>query len=697
MPLTADRTGAATRSEVVDDAIAILATWPDAAAELDRVRVEAVEDGPPLTVDGPRATIRVRAEGATGPIVLAIREGLERRRLSAVCCGRGGPGDWTVAILAHVTAVADTAIVHRFVVEHSTVTSPEVVRGVQELVDALPNPSPERRHALVGAIARTLGERDGTSPRFGRVDLARAEDGVVLALPTSVLLASGGKDGQAVDWRSGVNRYGVSTLPQPWMTRLASCTASSPSEEAYAAADRARTELLGRALEGTLPSALDHRWQEVRDDLAGAVGIGDGSDATVLPTPSGTDAETVATAIALAAGPSVTTIVVGPLEVGSGTVQASLGQSFSTLAPNGRRTRPGELIDGMPADVELLTVEVRDLAGQPRGVGSVEDELAARLVQVTSAGRRALLHTIDGSKTGVRAPGDAAVRCWQERFRGQLDVVVDAAQLRVDDGAVAQHLAAGRMVIVTGSKFFSGPPFCGALLVPAALRERLDGSSVPAGLADYLDRWAVPPSLTALRAVTPSHPNVGLLLRWTAALEEMRPFLRIAPAQRDAIVSELSRLVEDVLRTTPEVDLVPSDCADQGSGLPPATIFTLRLRRQGRQLDADELKVVQDAMRQDLAAVAPADCSLLDRAALSRQVEIGQPVPLGPNGQAGAAVRLAFGAPSIRRIALDPRRGAEVSDRLLREVTETIEAVRKLSLVLQRWDELPAVASLTPG
>ena len=72
-----------------------------------------------------------------------------------------------------------------------------------------------------------------------------------------------------------------------------------------------------------------------------------------------------------------------------------------------------------------------------------------------------------GSKTGLLAPSLEAAAELRQRHRGRLDVLVDACQMRLSPERIRACLAAGWMVLVTGSKFFGGPPFAGALLVPA--------------------------------------------------------------------------------------------------------------------------------------------------------------------------------------------------------------------------------------
>src|SRR5512140_3009025 len=64
-------------------------------------------------------------------------------------------------------------------------------------------------------------------------------------------------------------------------------------------------------------------------------------------------------------------------------------------------------------------------------------------------------------------------RCGSDRVQ----VVVDACQMRLGRPRLRKYLDRGCMVIVTGSKFFTGPPFSVALLVPAGFAGALGAVS----------------------------------------------------------------------------------------------------------------------------------------------------------------------------------------------------------------------------
>src|ERR1039458_6586198 len=70
---------------------------------------------------------------------------------------------------------------------------------------------------------------------------------------------------------------------------------------------------------------------------------------------------------------------------------------------------------------------------------------------------RVIVYLTHGTKTGLIAPVSPPPGA---------DVIVDACQGRISPETVAAYLRQGWPVVVTGSKFFGGPAFSGAVLFP---------------------------------------------------------------------------------------------------------------------------------------------------------------------------------------------------------------------------------------
>jgi hypothetical protein len=147
-------------------------------------------------------------------------------------------------------------------------------------------------------------------------------------------------------------------------------------------------------------------------------------------------------------------------------------------------------------------------------------------------------------------------------------VVVDACQLRCPPDAIRADLAQGFAVMITGSKCAGGPAFCGALLLPAALANRL-AVRPPRGapLAPYSAALDWPP---CLRLAGLAHPaNLGLGLRWSAALAEIEAFEATPAARGATLLAKFERSVRERVAADPGLELIDHGLRPEAPGLIP--------------------------------------------------------------------------------------------------------------------------------
>ena len=98
--------------------------------------------------------------------------------------------------------------------------------------------------------------------------------------------------------------------------------------------------------------------------------------------------------------------------------------------------------------------------------------MTARIETALADGQHPLVHVVHGSKTGLVLPHLDDIDALTERFGDGLSYVVDACQARITSAAIADYLARGIIVFLTGSKFMGGPPFSGFVLFPAEIAQR---------------------------------------------------------------------------------------------------------------------------------------------------------------------------------------------------------------------------------
>ncbi len=570
------------------------------------------------------------------------------------------------------------------------------------------------------------GQRDGrtVTDRVVR-HLAACWD---LLGPAETLMAQGGDARLRVDPLTGLNGYGCSHRPRPWAITFASSTASSLSERGFGGAEAARKRLAVAILAGRAPAALRTESGRVRAAIAAHYGLAD--TAGIVLAASGTDSEVLALAVcalpsalvgapAGAHGPArpISNILLAPEETGTGVPLAAAGRHFAGDTARGGTVEKGALIEGLPADTRVLRVAIRDRTGRLLAPAQVDAECERLAGAEAAQGRLVLLHRLDLSKTGLLGPSMACLQRLQERLGDQLELVVDACQARLDRRRPRDWLRRGWMVMVTGSKFFTGPPFCGALLLPPHLAGRLHGpGSLPAGLADYGGDADWPSGTVTGRRdhgqVRPGERqvNLGLVLRWQAALAEMAAFAQVPDrlarertatflaGVEAAIAASADMVAVDV--PAPARETLPGPTGEPEPGWDQLqTIRSVLVLEPGagasrRPLGMADARRLYRWLNADVAAALPPDAPEADRALARLLCHVGQPAPVADNRLDGAmagALRISVGA---RLLSGEPsHEGLGAPARMAREIADVRRIIDKVGLLLRCW---PALERLDP-
>jgi hypothetical protein len=469
-----------------------------------------------------------------------------------------------------------------------------------------------------------------------------------LFAPLDRLLSGGGDPRLTINPATGLNEYGCQPFPSPDTLTFSSSTATSISERAYDRARAARDELMQSAIAVGIEAAFDARVEAMRDELKACLGLSR-TNADVVFSPSGTDAQLQALFLTRAwLGPAVTTVIVAADQTGSGTVNTSRGRHFSAATANGSRVRKGEPIAGLAPFVNSVALRLFDEAGDIRPPAA-SDAMVLRAVENAIAnGSHVLLQVMDSSKFGWRAPSERCLDEISRRWPDQVQVVVDACQMRLGRPRLRNYLDRGYLVLITGSKFFTGPPFSGALLVPSRLAQGFDtAGDIAPGLFEYSSRSDWPHNWPGLRSRFPVRANFGQWLRWEAALEEIRAYYRVPDEFRKTALMTFGEGVEWIIASSPSLRLLPPQQRSGGEGIgedefSQRTIFPFVIRRGDRILSLEQCKKLYRALARDAVDVASADAPA---AVAAKPCLIGQPVALGcGEGQPTAALRICASA-----------------------------------------------------
>ena len=245
----------------------------------------------------------------------------------------------------------------------------------------------------------------------------------------------------------------------------------------------------------------------------------------------------------------------------------------------------------------------------------------------------------------------------------------------------------------------SGKPVAYQNLSEADFAAALKGVGLPAGLADYSYRaaWPAGPARNSL----PSGHNIGLILRWQAALAEIMAFGAIPRVVvRDRLRTFLAAVTAQIAGR-PVLELLPPvapvrPAPDQAWDCLP-TIMSFFVRAPDspeggfRPLAVAEARQLYAWLNTDLSGCIPPDDADAGLAAVL--CHVGQPVPLAHPALPGAlagALRISAGA---RLVSGEPsHEGMDPTERLRREARNVGRILDKIGLILRHWPRLAAMA-----
>lgn len=551
-----------------------------------------------------------------------------------------------------------------------------------------------------------------------------------LAMPVETLLVSGGDSRLTVDPRTGLNRYGAAPRPRPEAVHFSSSTASSVTDHGFLLCDMLRRAFKAASEASGAAAPL---YPVLVDALAGAFGRLLSESPAARPVdlalaPSGTDLELLTVAVALSKGgraktaksdpvkgaPALTNILIAPEETGRGVVFAAKGCFFDDRAATGAPVAKGE--PAWPkADIRVETVPIRAPDGAPRPRADIDADVARLARAALKQGRRVLLHTLPSSKTGLQGPTDAAVAALKEKAGGKLDVVVDACQFRATPETVGDWLARGWMVQVTGSKFLTGPPFSGALLLPKRLRKRaprlgamLAAAPGAGSAADWSDPWrramgAMPEADAAPDAAPDAGsrgaPNFGAAFRWLPALLEARMFQTLTDEMKRHAFEAFEGAVRARIAAARHLSAIAPAPTKPDAGAfdwnDTIVCFTVSGPTgpdgAAKPLSAEDAVRAFKLLNADVSELAPG-LGAAESALLRRPAHIGQPVTVAADGDRPQTfLRVVLGARFFNTVGHAEPSATEAA--LQSEIADALRALDKLDLIAAHWPRLSRAAA----
>ena len=188
----------------------------------------------------------------------------------------------------------------------------------------------------------------------------------------------------------------------------------------------------------------------------------------------------------------------------------------------------------------------------------------------------------------------------------------------------------------------------------------------------------------------PDRANLGLVLRWQAALWEMRAFQAVPQEQRTRSMTELGAAIRAALAASRHL----RPLAINASGDWPQTIFPFEVLQGapesgGQPMDIATMKQVHRWLNADISGWLPPRVLCSARRLAALPCHLGQPVAIART----AVLRMCIGAHLVWETAFDESLGSSFEARLDAQIQRARLAVRKAELIARYYDSLSAAAA----
>ncbi|TDD98614.1 hypothetical protein [Flavobacterium cellulosilyticum] len=379
-----------------------------------------------------------------------------------------------------------------------------------------------------------------------------------LAKPTEYLLMSGGDFRLNIDEIELLNKYGCRPFPRPDAHTFASSTATSISNFSFDKTDKVRSILIQNSLKNGYKKTTIDFSELLKSNLKKIFKIND--ECEIIFSPSGTDSALQIAAITqIVTEKEITHVLVASDETGSGVPSALKGCHFENNTALNFPVTKGERIEGF-REVDLIKIPLRDEIGELKSTLQLDTEVFNAISTTNELGRHIVLHVMDQSKLGYQSPSEKLIQSLKKLRNLSIQIIVDASQLRLDPKDIQNYLNKGYIVTITGSKYFTGPPYSGALILPKSVNKTINTitKKIPEGLTNYYNHSDWPTSWTCAKDLSDGF-NYGSNMRWNAAIVEMDRYYKTPILYRNMGIEMFCNFIEDSIKEAPFLEPIFGD------------------------------------------------------------------------------------------------------------------------------------------
>lgn len=471
-----------------------------------------------------------------------------------------------------------------------------------------------------------------------------------LAKPTEYMLMSGGDLRLNIDEIHLLNKYGCRPFPRPDAFTFASSTASSVSNFAFDKTDKVRSILIRNSLKNGFKNTTIEFSELLKNNLRKIFRLSE--ECEIIFSPSGTDSSLQIAAITqIISDKEITHILVASDETGSGVAAALKGCHFENTTALNYPIKKDAKIEGF-RDVDLVQIPFRDQNGALKTSVQLDKEVFDAVIRTKNQGRHVVLHTMDQSKLGYQSPSDEFIKKLNRLENLSIQIIVDGSQLRLDPKDIQNYLNKGYIVTITGSKFFTGPPYCGALILPQSVNKLIQSvkNTLPKGLNKYYNSSDWPTSWFCSNELSDGY-NYGSYMRWNAAVVEMDRYYKTPILYRNMGIEMFCNFVDDSIKEATFLQPIYSDETKTKSfsskefGIRNIrTIFPFFIFKNNEVLTVDKVKKLYTLLNSDLSDQFEGSSLEIIRLA-AQKCHIGQAVNVKYTTEIESAIlRISLGA-----------------------------------------------------
>ena len=373
---------------------------------------------------------------------------------------------------------------------------------------------------------------------------------------------------------NGLNKYFLNPNDADGLLSRASCTCSPLSNDV-----KARVKAVFKMVTSNEATLEDIRIKQ-RYRMKALLQNSSSTDFNIFFAPSGSDLcyYPLLFSKIIHGDKPIMSLITRPEELGTGSILANTGNYHADKTQIEESVIKSDSIkEGLNVDHILFPARTAD--------GSVIDHKKEiyKAIDNYRDSHSLIVNLVIGSKSGI----EDSVSIIKD---GPDDVtwVIDLCQMRAKPKLFNELLAENCLLMITGSKFYQSPPFSGALLVPEPFAEGIMKGEITQDIIDGFDtvysKYDIPPSYKKLRSLFKPHENIGLTLRWEAAIGETENLSQYTEREATFAISNWNRRLIDYFETKECFELLPDQDLTNNS------ILSVKVKGSKGYFDAEALR-----------------------------------------------------------------------------------------------------------